>query len=176
MNLKRTKKTPQDTIGFCNGQHINMIRKQAYSFHQTTGISYSELYAEASVLYYESMKKWDKKKSSLFTWSYLRIRNGLIDFCRNEQKYLYVDIPENFELGYLDRNFDKKENHLLTLFSGKCKEIVDILLTDEAIDIQLPPKKVRGQIVEELKRRGWKQADIWKNISEVKSIINLEIL
>lgn len=77
---------------------------------------------------------------------------------------------------------------------GKCREIVDMLIgiantpaefmfrtvspcsrvevNPTPIDFNLPPKIVRGQIVRELRERGWTHSAIWETMSEIKFVIN----
>jgi RNA polymerase sigma factor (sigma-70 family) len=166
-------------------ENINLIRKIAWSFHTTTGIDIEELTSEAILAYYSAIPKYNPEKNTkLITYAYYAIRSALVDFCKNEYLNKHNDL-EGLDIAYEKSDFD-----IPTLFpEGVSKSLVDAVIdmansygvlkrnngksvvTDCLINFQLPPKKIRGQIINELRSRGWSWSEIWRGIREVKLIL-----
>ena len=47
-----------------NLKNINLVRKIAHSFNNTTGIDFDELFSEALVSYYEALADYKRKKEN----------------------------------------------------------------------------------------------------------------
>jgi RNA polymerase sigma factor (sigma-70 family) len=68
-------------------EHINLIRKIAWSFHNSTGIDWDDLFQEAAYHYLRALKSYDpSKKVSLSTYVWNFVKNELILYIRKEKK------------------------------------------------------------------------------------------
>jgi hypothetical protein len=67
--------------------HLNLIRKIAWSFYNTTGIDWQELFSEASLAYCEALKNYDPKKGRISTYLWNCIKSHLLNFIKEERKY-----------------------------------------------------------------------------------------
>jgi hypothetical protein len=83
--------------------HLNLIRKIAWSFHNSTRIDWQELFSEAALAYCEALEYYprEKKKTASVLWSFMKSR--LIEYITKEREYY-------FPLNYLEGNFDFSED------------------------------------------------------------------
>lgn len=168
--MKRQKKSPTDRVGFNHGKHTNMVWKYVHSFHSTTGIDREELFGEATVAYYEALLTYDFTKGSVITWVYRHIHNHLVNFCKKQHRHSLHHIPMTDDDVYSGNTEQCHGENILNRFSGQCLELICILYCED-IDVNKPPKLVRGALVRKLKEKGWKHIDIWNTMSEVKAIV-----
>jgi DNA-directed RNA polymerase specialized sigma subunit len=76
-------------------EHLNLIRKIAWSFYSSTGIEWQELFSEASLQYCEALKSYDPEKGRITTHLWNCIKSGLINFVKKENKYRSYFLPLN---------------------------------------------------------------------------------
>jgi DNA-directed RNA polymerase specialized sigma24 family protein len=135
--------------------HINLVRKIAWSFHKSTGIEWKELFSEATVAYFEGMRFHNPEKGAMTTWIYQWITGELINFCKREQRF---KSPTGIDDWYSSSSDSFKE-----LFSPDSKlspdtqEITKMVLNDP-LRYALPPRKAIGQIrkdLREVKKWSW---------------------
>jgi RNA polymerase sigma factor (sigma-70 family) len=76
-------------------EHINLIRKIAWSFHDSTGIDWDDLFQEAAYHYLRALKSYDpSKKVSLSTYVWNFVKNELILYIRKENMKGMTPIKE----------------------------------------------------------------------------------
>lgn len=151
--------------------HLNLIRKIAWGFHSTTGIDYAELFSEASLAYCEAELAYNPEKKTKFTtFAFSVIKNRLVDFCKEENKYQCdQNINDLFFGGLYEIAF---EENTTQSFSKDLKDIIQIILSSPEDFANLMPKHARGHLVRILKQKGWACSRIWDNIREIKKNIN----
>ena len=164
-------------------EHINLIRKIAWSFHRTTGIEWKELFSQACLAYLEAMRSYDSCKGAKTTWAFHGIQNNMINFCKRERR---DKNPKGIERWFDDlmhetaygngydesspaRNNILQSNRVSTFtpeyefFQGVKKlskdteEILEMVMKDP-IRYALPPRKAVGQIrkdLREIKEWSW---------------------
>jgi hypothetical protein len=74
-------------------QNINLIRKIAWSYHQTTGIEYDDLFQEACLAWLENKPRWNAQKGRITTFMWYCIQNHLNDYLK-DQKRFYSPLKE----------------------------------------------------------------------------------
>jgi hypothetical protein len=68
-------------------EDINLIRKVAWSFHETTGLEWNELFQEAALAYLEAKGNYDPKRGKLSTYVWNCIVSRLRTYLKKEQEY-----------------------------------------------------------------------------------------
>lgn len=64
-------------------EHIDLIKKFAWTFHKTTGIEWNELFSEALLAYCEAINSYDnEKKTKESSWVFVCVQNKLKTFSR----------------------------------------------------------------------------------------------
>jgi DNA-directed RNA polymerase specialized sigma subunit len=68
-------------------ENASLIRKLAWSFHKSTGVDYKELFSEACLAYYESLRSFNPMKGcKKTTHAWTVISNQLCDFVKREKQ------------------------------------------------------------------------------------------
>ena len=149
-------------------KNINLIRKIAWSFSNTTGIDYEDLFSEAAVSYYEALNDYDKDKGKLSVWCWLRMKNNLINYIQKEYNEQSIDIEENLPVytQQPDLFFE-----LLDEFDKKANYIVNKILDNPHKYLANAPKLARGILRDELRNEGWKWVDIWNTFRNIKIVL-----
>lgn len=146
--------------------HLNIIRKLAWSFHRTTGINFEDLYSEACLGYCEGLARFDPHKTitKLETYVYHSIRSILITFTKKlqEEKYQLMDVehPGSTPMYEFFGSFRVKDQDVNFIF--------DLALSLEDQIHDLTPRAIRGTIVRRLKSEGWGNPRIWKAMKTAK--------
>ncbi len=145
---------------------INLIRKIAWSFHKSTGVDFEELMSEATLAYLEAEQDYNPEtnnKKSVFVW--IRMRNALINFCKNEQKQrIFNGNPPQY--GREDHYFFE----IFDAFPENCKKIAEIVINSPIDLIAFPNAK--EMVVNELRKEGWAWSKIWDGMRDMKKQLN----
>jgi DNA-directed RNA polymerase specialized sigma24 family protein len=151
-------------------ENINLIRKLAWSFHKTTGMSYDELFSEASIYYLESFHNYQEDSGLKFeTWAVIYTKRKLIDFCKKEQRrketQLFIDFP-------LICTFLPDPETVVDTLSGELKKVAEIALNKRYRD-DLTPAKKRNLIKQELLTKfDWSPRQVKERFTEMKMALN----
>jgi RNA polymerase sigma factor (sigma-70 family) len=153
-------------------ENLNLIRKIAWSFHQSTGIDYNELFSEACLAYYEALPSFNQEKSSLSYYSWMVMTSQLKNFIKKEKKqkciYLEDRLPKNY-VCYQQTPFSDIFNSL----TPSCQELVTFILQHiDLIPDEIPPKLARGKITKLLRQNGWKWQKIESSMKKLKIELN----
>jgi len=145
-----------------------MIKKLAWSFHNSTGIDYKELYSEANLAYCEALLSYNPAKGTKqSTYVFSTIKNALITFVKNEKKHYTPTSIEDILLGYTEKPWEDLEQ----CFKGISKKVIDVVL--EVDEFNGSSREMRGQVVETLRERGWSWPTIWDGMREVKAVLTV---
>ena len=68
-------------------KHINLLRKLAWSFHDSTGIEWDDLFQEAALAYLESLENYDPEKGQISTYLWHCVSSRLKDYTFKERKW-----------------------------------------------------------------------------------------
>ena len=153
-------------------ENLNLIRKIAWSFHQTTGFDFQELFAEASLAYCELLKdacqptQNNEAKFSYRAW--IRMENQLINYTKLERiQNSMIAIKESQASCFQISPFSDFWEDL----SPECQLIAQTTfqIVEESVDIK--PKMVRGQVFRKLRDDGWTWERIWDGFREMKNTL-----
>lgn len=67
--------------------NVNLIRKVAWSFHKSTGMDWDDLFQEAAIAYYESLKTYNESRGKITTHTWNCITNHLKNYLKEQRKY-----------------------------------------------------------------------------------------
>ena len=144
-----------------------MFYKLAWSFHRSNGLEFEDLVSEASLLAVEAKMNHDPDKSSLSTFIYINVTNGLKNYIKKNKPKNNIGLDYGIQVGREERsiNFMMEVDDLPI----KTKQMVKIILkTPEAfLDNSM------GKITEYFREAGWKYEDIWKGIREIKQLLSV---
>ncbi len=164
-----------------NVTDINLIRKIAWSYYKTTGIDYEELFSEALLASCEadvSYKSNMKAKKSTYMWCYMNSKlAGFIYNQKRQANYMYMD-DINYTPLCINTNNTYKE--FLKTIPQECKELINEIVKNphkyESINTKgehfIKPKLARGILFRSLRKKGWSNGKIWRNIRYMKENIN----
>ena len=157
--------------------HLNLLRKLAWSFHESTRLPFEDFYSEAVLAYCEALesKKFNRNRGIKFTtWLWMVVRNKLVDYLHQEQKHLHVDYAIDFSFNVEYEYF--AENNLS---SNQREMIQEILEYFEVFDV-LKPKFARGEVIRRLRDKNWTEPLLWDTLrslrKEINQIENLSII
>ena len=156
-------------------QHDALIKKVAWSFNFTTGISYEELYSEACLAYVEALNSFDDSKMmKLSTYLYSVIESHLINFGKKERLYAKHFMEEQ------DTPSNTPFYEFFTNVSKDLYNVVSIIFSDEELQKELEnnvPKKARGILVRYLKDNcGYSRKNGWELSEKLrKEVTELEV-
>ena len=153
-------------------KNINLVKRMASSFHNTTGIDYQELVNEATLAYLEAQQIYTRARNlTLNSFAYGVMRNQLINYCKNQKKVEFIDMQEHdFPCMYTNSTpfFE-----LMDSLPKKCQVLVEIILENKEAFIGLTGKESRAKLREMVReQQGWPHQDIFDAIREIKIFLN----
>lgn len=80
-NYKKSKKM------LIRKNHLNLLRKIAWSFYATTGIDWQELFSEAALAYCKALKSYNPNRGRITTHLWNCVKSELINFIKEEKRY-----------------------------------------------------------------------------------------
>lgn len=128
--------------------NIDLIRKIAWSFHNTTGLDWDDLFQEAAYAYCVGMQTYDAEKSKISTHMWHCITNHLRNYIREQQG------PEFIPLEALERTTAPSSNFLDTL-SKDAYYIAQMVLRASKKYVVRDLEDVEDRIITLLVQRGW---------------------
>lgn len=132
-------------------ENINLIRKLAWSFHNTTGIELDELFAEASLAYCEALESYNPKRGKITTYLWIRISDRLKNYIKQHNEY-YSPI-----LSLEDIKVDKPitTNFFFESLSKEALEVAELILEHPYNFISLPKREAKEKAWKTMKSKGW---------------------
>ena len=149
-------------------KNINLIRKIAWSFTNSTGIDFEDLFSEAVVSYYEALNNYDESKGKLSVWCWMHMKNSLINFIRKEGNETIIDM-EDYHSSCAQQPDIFFE--IIDELDEKAKYVTNKILDNPYKYLTNPPKIARGIIRDELRNEGWKWVDIWNTFRNIKGVL-----
>ena len=163
-------------------ENVNLIRSIAWSFHQTTGIDYEELFSEATLAYYESLPKYDSNIAAISTYMHKCIKNALMQFVYTEynKPRSFSQMPENID--FVKEKTEDEFFELILSLPEACRSIIEEVLQNENLYTgeslhfkrkdKITPRMARGMLYRNLRKKGWSWPKIWRNIKYIKCFLN----
>ncbi|MBS3776755.1 MAG: hypothetical protein KGY70_16275 [Bacteroidales bacterium] len=152
-------------------QHLNLIRKIAWSFHNTTGLDWDDLFGEASLGYCEAVNSYNPGKGAkLTTWIYSCVQKKLINYCKYENR-----VNHNISLQDMPKDvlIDPIPYVELEVSMPKAvREIADIVLQTPHLYLSLPRTMARPLIAEKMMRyNNWTWSETQKAIKRMENLL-----
>ena len=153
---------------------LNLIRKIAWSFHNTTGLEFQELFAQACLGYCEAINSFDRnKEAKKSTWAWVKMKRDLINFIKEEQKHrvpatAIEDLPDDF-FGTCQQNHKAFQSIMDELPAKECRSIVKMILEkrEEFEKLRDPLLRLKS----DLRENGWKHERINATLKSTKLIL-----
>lgn len=157
---------------------INLLRKIAWKFHQSTGLDWDDLFQEAYLAYRYAMDHYDsdkKVKLSVFIW--IHVTNQLKTYHQEELNFTYPlrmayskERYANVNLSawvpseekYYDHHFELEE------LSEDAQRIADIVLSTAKKFLHLSFPEVQKRLENILLRQGWSKERVLIGIQDLK--------
>jgi RNA polymerase sigma factor (sigma-70 family) len=139
-------------------EHLNLIRKIAWSFHNSTGLEWDDLFSEACLAYYEGLSHYDPSRGKITTFMYYWIPNHLINYIKRNRKHqsplisleeINVDRPVIFNL-------------LFESFSIEAQQIAEVITSSPQKYVGLSKSSAKNRVRQVMERRGW----TWERIAD----------
>ena len=149
-------------------ENINLIRKVAWNFTQTTKLEFDDLFQEAAYAYCKALDTYNPDKGAISTHVFVCMQNHLKNYIKKQIKdEVYIE-----DLGY---SIDKPEEtfeDILEQLSPTASDMVEIILGNVGDYIFTTQKKAKQKLVSNLKNSKWSRKNIWSGISELKLMFN----
>lgn len=156
-------------------EHIDLIRKIAWSFHRSTGLEWEDLFQEAALAYLEGMKTYDPQKGKITTHLW---------HCMSNRLTSYLKIHDAFKI----KEWRSNINGFCSLEDVTIKDTYDPefwweALTEEAYDIAKviisSPKpylkkqnkaKIISRIKHVMKANGWDWRKVRRGLEDLRTV------
>ena len=143
--------------------HLNLLRKIVWSFHQSTGLDWDDLFQEAYLAYTYAMTTYDPSKGAISTFLWTHISNQLRTYYRKE-KYIadpLVDIKALYAHSVIQDPFFES-------LTADARIIADMVLRTRTRFIKLSPKKAKERVITIMQSNGWKYERIKPALDNLK--------
>ena len=154
--------------------NIDLIRKIAWSFHQTTGIEFDDLFQEAYIGYAHAMKTYDPKKGKISTHIWWCVSAQLKRYLYQQEEYKCKKYQNGFILSMEDINVESfkvtYQNHFWESLTREAQEIVELVLTTPTPFIKNGRIKARKRVGNIMTQRGWSMKKVKFGLSNLKIV------
>ena len=156
---------------FDNFENVGLIRKIAWSFHQTTGVDFEDLFSEASYLYCKALKEYDPSRGSITSYYAYYIHHRLINYLKQQEGFKCKKY--NDELGFIDDiEIEDHPTHEAVPFweslSKEAQQIADIIFTAPKPFMELDREEAEERVTNILTRKGWSTQKIKTGLNDLK--------
>jgi DNA-directed RNA polymerase specialized sigma subunit len=160
--------TPDKRDGMNN---IGLIKTTAYRFHKTTGLPYTDLLSEAGLAYTKAIKDYDPERGALSTLAVVYMTNHLSTYVTDE-KWRPKETPVIQEVVDETDEFRRKEFlQELTLLSWRTQIACRMVLSNQDVYAEMPPKLARGKLRRELIASGWSWNEVYTTFREIRDFL-----
>jgi hypothetical protein len=161
-------------------ENVDLIRKIAWMFHDTTGIEFEELFSEAALAYCEGLENgrhpYDPEKGNITTYMWHRITNHLRDYLKKQPSYKFSYNHEGIPLRCVDVKYmDRPISNVpfWEALNNEAQEIANIVLSSPKTYLRCSGKIEAIKKVERvLKDQGWDKEKIKYGINNLKLVFS----
>jgi DNA-directed RNA polymerase specialized sigma subunit len=137
-------------------ENINLLRKIAMSFSQTTGLEFDDLFQEASLAYMNAKKTHDPEKSKITTHLWVTIHNHLKNYIMEEEIQKCKKYGGGlFSIEKTTINISINHQPYWESLNKEAQEITKVIFNSSKDFIGLPPDEAQIKIVQLLLNKGW---------------------
>ena len=150
--------------------NIDLIRKIAWSFHNSTGEDWDDLFQEASLAYCEALENYNPDKGKITTYMWWCISSHLVN-------YLRKDYHQASHLSYIEdiMEFDSpiESTPFMEALGEDAAEIVNMVLDYSTMFDGLSPQLAQSNITRILfQRKDWMLSRIKSAMRELKLVFS----
>jgi len=143
---------------------IDLIMKIVWSYHHTTGLNWDDLFQEAVLAYFESLKKYDPKRGKITTFIWHCLQSRLRNYVKKE--YEFYEKIEPIEISI---DLPEEKVGIFECLSIDANKILSTLLNFPD-SISMDPGKIKKKINDFFTEVGWNELRIKSVINELESI------
>lgn len=143
--------------------NINLIRKIAWSFHETTGIEWEDLFQEAALAYLEGLRTYDSNQGAISTYMWKTIGSRLVNFVKKESAFKKSHLPMD-ALPHIPC----EDSDFLFSLTNDATEIANIVLMTAKRFGELPYSNVKERIYHLMRAREWQVTRITQAIHNLE--------
>lgn len=131
--------------------HLNLLRKIVWSFHQSTGLDWDDLFQEAYIAYTYAMTTYDPSKGAISTFLWTHISNQLRTYYKKEKNITdpLVDIKALYAHSVQQDTFFES-------LTSDAQIIAQMVLRTKVRFIKLSPKKAKERVIDVMQQSGWR--------------------
>ena len=145
-------------------EHINLIRKIAWSFHKSTGIEWNELFLQASYIYCKGLQSYEPSRGKITTYLWLLITSELTTFVTKEQQ---IQEPlDSLDVVFLKP--DSHESNFMEKLSKEAMKVAEFILANAEEYDCLSPQEAKERVTNKLQEEGKSMKEIWIGIRDLK--------
>ena len=149
-------------------ENINLIRKIAWAFHDSTGEEWDDLFQEAALAYLQSMDTYNTDRGALTTHMWHCMANHLKNYLKVQQKqkghFEYLEEVEKSEV-YIATN-----STFLDDFSQEAYEITKVIFKTPQKFVVLTLEQAEERLYHILTRKGWSREKIQRGLGDLKLV------
>mgnify|MGYP001302788555 FL=1 len=154
-------------------EHINLIRKIAWSFHDSTGLDWDDLFQEAAYHYLRALKSYDpSKKVSLSTYVWNFVKNELILYIRKEKMQGMTPVKEPSSMLPLEsaKTLDYSPRPYWESLSQEAQNAANEIIQHPEEFSCLDPLNARLYLRYKLINNNWTVKNVRNAIKELKAV------
>lgn len=142
-----------------------MLNRIVGGFYKTTGYDSKELFSEASLALCKALSTYEKDKGKINTYITQVVRNNLINFLKEENKYRVHESIDFCQVSRTQKHFFEFYEDL----SEDVKVVVDMILDDPNKYLSMPASYMVAKVKIDLFEKDWSGSRIRKTINELKT-------
>jgi DNA-directed RNA polymerase specialized sigma subunit len=145
-------------------ENINLLRKIVWSFHQTYGLDWDDLFQEAYLAYVYALEKYDPKKGTyISTFVWIHVSNQLKTYYQKQKKF-YDPLVDVKEL----QNKIEKPDYFFESLTEDAQEIADLVLATTKKFVELNRRQACKRVTNIMLTRGWDRDRIYYGLLALK--------
>lgn len=147
--------------------HLNLLRKIAWTFHKKTRENWDDLFQEAALAYLQALDTYTPEKGAISTYVWRSIWNHLEDYrCQLQRKY-YGNGLESYE-DVFRYETEMPEFYWEGLTEDAC-EIAKLVLKSYKKFASMPSYQAYHRVRKMMAARGWDETKIEKGIEDLEA-------
>ena len=149
-------------------ENLNLIRKIAWSFHNSTGIDYDDLFQEAYIAYHKAMKTYDPALGKISTHLWHHVSKHLTNYYKEERKQ--TSPVRSIEKTPSVYSITTEEPTFWENLTNEAQGIVETIFETPQLFISMNRENVKSSIVPIMRKKGWKLNKTVLGIENIRAI------
>ena len=144
--------------------HLQMIKKIAYSFQVSTGIEFEDLYQQACLEWLNNVSSWNPSKSKISTYMWNVIVNNLTTYVQKTNKYRKP--LDEYDPAKMDEAVFK--SYYFEKLSIEALAIVDLVTFNPSDFLFVSKPQAINKIEDKMMKSGWNTQQIRYGIQQLE--------